>query len=86
MFGVTACARPFNAIIAFTGVDGVLLAVPQATNGESCKTLLPILRQLLQKIKEARLEGGCGLAGSCPTFHATDNYRAAAACCSRNYN
>ncbi|CAJ1340140.1 unnamed protein product, partial [Effrenium voratum] len=57
-------------------VDGALLAVPEATDGEGWRTLEPILEALLWKIKATRLEAGLSLLQSCPTFHCTDNFRA----------
>ena len=74
--GKGARQRPYNAILAFTGVDGALLAVPEATDGEGWRTLEPILEALLWKIKATRLEAGLSLLQSCPTFHCTDNFRA----------
>ena len=64
-----------KVVIAFTGLDGSLLAPPAIAPSEAYPDIDALLAPMLDELKAARLRAGCALEDSIPVFHATDSYR-----------
>ena len=82
---IIAPRHQYLVILAFCGVDGSLLDVPQPRPSESWADISAVLEPLLQELLEVRLEGGYSVAEAAPVFHATDVFHKHEYCLQRLY-
>ena len=66
--------RPWNVLLAWSGVDGLMLDVAKPASAEAIENILSDLGPVIDDLKHDRLSAGLTLEQACPIGHCTDSY------------